>query len=120
MDKTLALALLRLLPELATSTRRDGVSIPNPNPSEYGGFVDWLQKNGVEAPFDPRQHYDYVSAYRDSIGRDAESQHFPDTYKLPGHETFSDESKYATGTNASKAGHWVEDHYVPASRIRRR
>lgn len=40
-------------------------------------------------------------------------QHFTDEFKLPNHETFSVESRYAVGDNAKKAGHWNGDTYVP-------
>ena len=36
--------------------------------------------------------------------------HFPDTYKQPGHETFSEESKYA---EELPAGHWEGEAYMP-------
>jgi hypothetical protein len=41
-------------------------------------------------------------------------QHFPDEFKLPNHQTFSDESKFATGADAAKAGHWNGDQYAAA------
>lgn len=40
-------------------------------------------------------------------------QHFTDEFKLPNHETFSTESRYAVGDNAARAGHWNGDTYVP-------
>lgn len=118
MSPQLALALLSLLPKLSGSKQLDGVSVPTPSPEEYKGFIDWMQQNKVREPFHPDQHYDYVGAYRAGEGRGADSQHFTDTFKLPGHETFSDESSYAVGENAKKAGHWDGDRYIPASKKR--
>lgn len=39
--------------------------------------------------------------------------HFTDTYKLPNHETFSVESRYAVGPNRARAGRWNGDTYIP-------
>jgi hypothetical protein len=39
-----------------------------------------------------------------------------DKFKKPNHPTFSNQSKYATGANAAKAGTWDNnDQFVPAS-----
>ena len=40
-------------------------------------------------------------------------QHFTDEFKLPNHDTFSVESRFARGTNAQKAGRWEGDTYIP-------
>jgi hypothetical protein len=40
-------------------------------------------------------------------------QHFTDEFKLPNHETFSDQSMYATGPARALAGHWEGDKYIP-------
>lgn len=42
-----------------------------------------------------------------------EGDHFIDKYKKPNHPTFSNESKYAVGRNAEKAGHWSDGVYIP-------
>lgn len=43
--------------------------------------------------------------------------HFPDTYKLPNHPTFSNESKYFSPQTRDRAGHWQETdsswNYIP-------
>lgn len=43
--------------------------------------------------------------------------HFPDTYKLPNHPTFSNESIYFNNRNKNKAGYWMETdssfNYIP-------
>jgi hypothetical protein len=78
-------------------------------PHEEASFRDWADQNNINDPFHPKQYYDLVSAWRSGLNRGAElSQgeqgHFPDTYKLPGHPTFSMESQfYQPGM---KAGFW--------------
>lgn len=45
------------------------------------------------------------------------NMHFPDTYKLPNHPTFSNESRYFAPSNKDQAGHWQttdsSDNYIP-------
>lgn len=89
---------------------RDGVEIPVPTPEEEGPFQDWLAANQTKEPFHPEQHYDYVGAFRAGINRD-ETAHLPDTYKLPGHPTFSNESMYYKP--GMQAVRWVGDNPVP-------
>jgi len=89
----------------------DGVNIPLPLPAEEAEFEQWLTRNDIKEPFHVDQHYDYVSAFRAGIDRDAENAHFPDTYKLPGHPTFSIESQYYKP--GMKAGYWKGDEYIP-------
>lgn len=97
---------------------RDGVQIPLPGPTEKKAFDAWLAANKVREPMHPDQHYDYVGAFREGMARaPGEQGHFKDTYKLPGHETFSNESKYAIGPNAVKAGYWREDTFVPPTEL---
>ena len=43
--------------------------------------------------------------------KDPEKNHLPDTYKLPNHPTFSNESKYYR--QGMKAGRWEGDNFVP-------
>src|SRR5258708_1928997 len=70
-------------------------------------FLQWVHKNKI--PFDPSQNSDYdmrgyykaMQAGDDNAKR-AENGHFPDTYKTPFHQTFSNESIYAT----KDAPHW--------------
>ncbi len=95
---------------------RDGVQLEMPTPNEQPAFAQWLAKNKVNEPFHPDQHYDYASAFRAQEGRGPD-QHFTDRFKLPGHETFSDESQYAFGKFADQAGHWDENgKFIPAKR----
>ncbi len=90
----------------------DGVVIPLPTPEESDAFDKWTKKNNIKEPFHKDQHYDYVSAFRKGISKT--NNHFPDTYKTPGHETFSIESKYYKP--GMPAGKWEDGIYVPLGR----
>jgi len=97
---------------------RDGVKIPVPQGVEQVLFDAWLEKNNDKEPFHPEQHYDYVSAFRAGINRSpappGKRGHFPDTYKLPGHPTFSVESMYYK--KGMPAGKWEGEKYTPIDR----
>lgn len=81
-------------------------------PQDEQAFQKWVVDNKV--PFDdsPKSDYDmrgYWKAQKDGDPEAAQSlnnndgrMHFPDTYKTPYHESFSNESKYAT----PDAPHW--------------
>ena len=71
------------------SIMMDGVEIPIPRGKDMEKFISWVHKNEIRDPFHPDQHYDYVGAWRSGMERDPETKHFFDTYKLPGHPTFS-------------------------------
>lgn len=57
------------------------------------GFQQWKQQY---APNDQGVDYDLRGAYSAGIKPSGENGHFPDTFKLPNHPTFSNESKYST------------------------
>ncbi len=98
---------------MADQLTRDGVRVDLPTPNERELFAKWLEQNKVNEPFHPDQHYDYVGAFRAGVGRAAGDEgHFTDQFKLPGHETFSNESQYAVGPAAKVAGSWDGDKYV--------
>lgn len=65
--------------------------------------------------------YDYVryfnDNYDDAIRQLSELKHFPDTYKLPNHKTFSNESIYSRGP--MMGGNWVNDSTFSPSVINR-
>lgn len=65
--------------------------------------------------------YDYVryfnDNYDDAIRHLSNLQHFPDTYKLPNHPTFSNESIYSRGP--MMGGNWVNDSTFSPSIINR-
>ena len=61
-----------------------------------------------EKPPETKPDYDYESWQKANPGVEmAPGQHYPDTYKLPNHITFSDESMYHKGED--KGGHWGTD-----------
>jgi hypothetical protein len=93
-----------------STIERDGIQIPVPSENERKAFNAWLKANNIVGPFHEEQHYDYVSAFRSKINRD-KNEHFPDTYKLPGHPTFSIESQYYKP--GMKAGRWEDGKYIP-------
>jgi hypothetical protein len=73
------------------------------------GFQKWKAKN---APNDSGADYDLRGAYKDNMKR-ASNGHMGDKFKKPNHPTFSDQSKYAVGDQADRAGHWEGDTFVP-------
>lgn len=90
-------------------------------------FNDWYKRvaeyKGLNPnPYEENQYYDYKSFYEDNKNRieipyalnNAErmlsgdqNSHFTDTYKLPGHPTFSSESIYSNSD--TPGGKWVKD-----------
>jgi hypothetical protein len=80
------------------------------SPSEEQMFQAWVKQNGVPYQDAPDADYDMRGYYNDIVAKGKESTvtgpdgapHYPDTYKTPHHETFSNESKYA----APGAPHW--------------
>jgi hypothetical protein len=98
-------------PNPPLTMRRGGIDIPLPSPKEAVAFQMWLKANQVNEWDHPDQHYDYVSAFRAGLKRDKKDFHFPDTYKLPTHPTFSDQSQYYQP--GMKAGRWEGDTYIP-------
>uniref|UniRef100_A0A6M3JTK4 Uncharacterized protein n=1 Tax=viral metagenome TaxID=1070528 RepID=A0A6M3JTK4_9ZZZZ len=92
-------------------TYMDGVQIPLPRDvEEWKAFNAWLKANGDKDPYNPEQHYDLLSAFRAKLNR-KNGGHLPDTYKLPGHPTFSVESIYYK--KGMKAGRWEGENYIP-------
>ncbi len=78
------------------------------SPADEVKFQEWKK---VYAPRDSGQDYDLRGAFQAGIKPDPKTGHWPDTFKLPNHPTFSDESKYAKYGNP---GHWNGDTFVPA------
>jgi hypothetical protein len=77
--------------------------------AEEKRFQNWKKKT---SPDDSGADYDLRGAYKDRMKRDSVG-HMGDKYKKPNHPTFSDESKYATGAERDRAGHWVEGEFIP-------
>lgn len=89
-------------------------------PKVENGFDNWYkyiaQVKGLDPNPDAKEHYyDYRGYYDDLVKQGKQydvitaDTHFPDTYKLPGHPTFSIESKYYEP--GMIAGHWEGDVY---------
>ena len=70
---------------------------------------------------DNQEHgYDYRGYWLENRKKDIDYSspefHFPDTWKQPWHETFSNESQYANmryGINPKSVGHWEGETFVP-------
>lgn len=77
---------------------------------EEVSFKNW---KATYAPKDSGADYDLRGAFKAGVTPDPETGHWPDTFKKPNHPTFSDQSKYATGANAAKAGTWRGEKFVP-------
>jgi hypothetical protein len=85
------------------------------NTQEDLGFQQWKSQY---APNDTGTDYDLRGAYQAGLKPDADRGHFPDTFKMTNHPTFSVESKYSTterpggtwGTDASG-----KDTFTPSS-----
>lgn len=91
------------------------------NEKDEGLFRNWYdmfsQRQGLSPdPDDPEQHYDYRGWWEDATeydranARNTYGAHLSDRYKLPGHETFSDESIYYDPSKPeTTGGHWNPD-----------
>jgi hypothetical protein len=84
-------------------------------PGKETAFQTWKQKY---APQDSGADYDLRGAFKAGLKPDPVTKHWPDTFKKPGHPTFSVESQYAKD-RPDLAGHWggpQHDQYVPPGR----
>lgn len=88
--------IVRRRPELGEKH----IPIRSNNPSVVG-LSQVNSSYNIDDYTDNPQHYDYESAKSAGFKPDSRG-HWPDTYKLPSHITFSDESQY----NDGGAGHW--------------
>lgn len=82
------------------------------SPDEESQFQQWIKKNNIKDLNEPDSKYDYRGFWKqnpDFAHRPGE--HFVDTFKQPGHETFSNESQYATPQDFG--GRWFDDTYAP-------
>lgn len=84
------------------------------NQTQDAGFQQW---KSAYAPNDSGADYDLRGAYDSGAKPDMERGHFPDTYKLPNHPTFSTGSKYSTPKQTG--GEWSQangkDTYEPST-----
>lgn len=81
-------------------------------------FLSWYKTKTLEGQHNIEYAnsllYDYYSFYKNKEYLNPEfgiDKHFPDTYKRPGHPTFSNESIYSTPEN--QGGQWTGEDYNP-------
>lgn len=69
------------------------------SPQEETQFQDWVRMNKIPWQDTPVADYDMRGFWRGMmqgrVERNPETMHFPDVYKTPFHQTFSNESQYA-------------------------
>ena len=96
---------------------KNGGNVRNPNLAKSDlQFQDWYKNNTLEGKRginfdDPNLTYDYFSYYKNTPSYMLSNPvaHFPDTYKLPNHPTFSNESNYSG--NGAK-GYWKGEKFI--------
>lgn len=94
-------------------------------PAQEKQFAAWVKKTGAQfdpSSNNPKEDYDMRGFYKAVQAGDPAAitamsgydgkPHYPDTYKTPYHETFSDESKWAV---KGKAPHWQGDKLMSPS-----
>lgn len=98
------------LADPARRLRQETSTVP---PEREAEFRQWMARNGVTAEElnAPELRFDYRGAFLAGQERDPVGGHFPDTFKQHGHETFSDESRYATPDDP-EAGSWDGETYI--------
>jgi hypothetical protein len=106
---------LKNLPPRADA--KPGPYITPLNPAESIAFQSWL--GASKAPYDPspQADYDLPGYWKAQIAGDpraqqsSTNQHFPDTWKTPYHQTFSNESMYALPT----APRWRQNRLIDST-----
>ena len=79
------------------------------NPIEEALFRTWATKNKVSLDPGWNEDYDMRGLWKANPNATPDERgHWPDTYKLPNHPTFSDQSIYAT----SNAPHWYGNRLI--------
>lgn len=119
--------------ELMKLYLKHGITSLDSMRAHYNSFADggkipfkvWKAKMKAKYPDiemeNDKAGYDYeayfTNNYEDAIRQLSNLQHFPDTYKLPNHPTFSNESIYSRGP--MMGGSWVNDTTFTPSVINR-
>ena len=88
------------------------------SPAEERQFRSWAMANGITDVDQPDSHYDYRGYWKATNGADHSPgtvQHFPDTFKQHGHQTFSQESQYSRG--AFDGGMWIGDRFIAQPKL---
>lgn len=108
-------------PAPADTQQPKGTTLPQ---DQEAAYQQWINKIGMTkangmAMTDDGTGLDYdMRGFFQKYGpvdvNVAGGQHFTDEFKLPNHKTFSNESKYAVGADAARAGSWNGDTYMPA------
>lgn len=81
-------------------------------PAEEQQFQAWVQANNITDVDAEDSFYDYRGFWKKYPNfRHNPGEHYTDEFKLPGHISFSNESRYATPQNYG--GRWDEDTYLP-------
>ena len=85
-------------------------------PAERDAFTAWVRQNNVPYDPSPKADYDMPGFWlalkngdpraKSAISPDDNRMHFPDTWKTPYHQTFSNESQYSTNPYDPK---WVRN-----------
>lgn len=71
--------------------------------NERPSYEDWLRIHKIRETPD----YDVRAAYDAGIEPDPKTGHLDDTFKLPSHITYSEDSRSAKAKGAPPAGKWV-------------
>lgn len=102
-----------------------GGKITKLDPNQEKTFQSWYKRTAKNLgldndPDNPMHYYDYRGYYKEFGDVLMENgQHFTDTYKLPGHPTFSNQSKYANFYNKDLQGYWdINDKYIPPKKYK--
>lgn len=77
-------------------------------PEEEAAYQKWAAELSKKAGRDisgDTYDYDMRGAFKGGAGQSGDNGHFPDTYKKPGHPTFSDQSIYH-GVDGHEGGRW--------------
>lgn len=84
-------------------------------------FEDWYKtvppEKNYMGDYNLRAAYDNLPYDKMVNFATTNSEHLPDTYKLPNHPTFSNESMYYQGTQSGVGGYWNGDNYVPNPQV---
>lgn len=85
------------------------------SPDEETSYQQW--KTTLPERLRYEGDYDLRGFYRQNpkFNVDQPDQHMTDEFKLPNHQTFSDESRYYNPSTARFGGHWTGDKYTPNS-----
>lgn len=86
-------------------------------PEEESGFEKW--RATLPQRLQSEDDYDLKGFYKENpnFNLTDPEQHLTDKFKLPNHETFSNESKYFNDQTKKYAGYWDGDNYMPYNAV---